>query len=374
MSLEMDPEVAKNLLTEGATLVFLDVPKNTEVGIDMNSWTVGEKFKGIKMIPPGIHFIYYSAVSKEGQVAPRTGFFHVFRRKELLVKNYDPHLEDIPPEPPHPNLVQRLKDNLKELDCFLGPFPYDSWKKWISLTGHISEDLIKNQEPICGKISSAPNLIPFTNEERKQLQRDWIPPDFSNRGPGWEEKLLPQMKKVPGMEMRFTPLPEKRYPQGSTPAEITKHCMDSSFCLDKMLENHRIPEDLLGEFQLAFVCFLVGYVYEAFEHWKQLIQLFTTCDEALKTRPEFFLQFISTLHFQMKEVPSDFFTDIVAGKNFLRDCLHTFFANINATGDVLDAKLRTRAQKFREHVEATFEWEFSEEGEEDLPVIVEDVT
>ena len=82
--------------------------------------------------------LFLSAVSKEGQVAPRTGFFHVFQRKELLVKQYDPNMEDISPEPPHPALVQRLKDNLKELDCFLGPFPYESWKKWISLTGHIS--------------------------------------------------------------------------------------------------------------------------------------------------------------------------------------------------------------------------------------------
>ena len=35
--------------------------------------TAGDKFLGVKMIPPGLHFLYYSPVSKEGQVAPRTG-------------------------------------------------------------------------------------------------------------------------------------------------------------------------------------------------------------------------------------------------------------------------------------------------------------
>lgn len=55
----MDQSTAKQLFEAGAMLVFLDVPPGTEIGIDMHSWQTGEKFKGIKMIPPGIHFIYF---------------------------------------------------------------------------------------------------------------------------------------------------------------------------------------------------------------------------------------------------------------------------------------------------------------------------
>lgn len=61
-SVEMDPELAKQLFVEGATLIFLDVPVETEFGIDLKSWETGEKFKGVKMIPPGIHFIFYRFV------------------------------------------------------------------------------------------------------------------------------------------------------------------------------------------------------------------------------------------------------------------------------------------------------------------------
>jgi len=56
---EMPSEQAEWLFTEGATLVFLDVPTGTEFGVDYNSWTVGVQFKGVKMIPPGVHFVYY---------------------------------------------------------------------------------------------------------------------------------------------------------------------------------------------------------------------------------------------------------------------------------------------------------------------------
>lgn len=56
---EMSPEVALRLFKEGATFVFLNVPIGTEIGIDLQSWNAGEKFRGIKMIPPGLHFLYF---------------------------------------------------------------------------------------------------------------------------------------------------------------------------------------------------------------------------------------------------------------------------------------------------------------------------
>ena len=55
----MDQEVARQLFAEGAALVLLHVPEGTEFGIDYNSWRVGPKFMGIKMIPPGFHFVFY---------------------------------------------------------------------------------------------------------------------------------------------------------------------------------------------------------------------------------------------------------------------------------------------------------------------------
>jgi len=57
--MEINQDIAQILLTQGATLVFLDVPVGTNIGIDIKSWTIGNNFKGIKMIPPGIHFIHY---------------------------------------------------------------------------------------------------------------------------------------------------------------------------------------------------------------------------------------------------------------------------------------------------------------------------
>lgn len=43
----------------GALFVLLNTKEGMEFGIDMKCWEIGPNFKGVKMIPPGPHYIYY---------------------------------------------------------------------------------------------------------------------------------------------------------------------------------------------------------------------------------------------------------------------------------------------------------------------------
>lgn len=58
MTVNLSPEDAKLLNDNGATILILNVPELTEIGIDFYCWTVKNKFIGFKMIPPGIHILY----------------------------------------------------------------------------------------------------------------------------------------------------------------------------------------------------------------------------------------------------------------------------------------------------------------------------
>ena len=42
----------------------------------------------------------------------------------------------------------------------LGAYPYESWKKWVSLTSKISSETISRLEPISGEIHSVTELLP----------------------------------------------------------------------------------------------------------------------------------------------------------------------------------------------------------------------
>ncbi len=135
--LDMDQETARALLDNGAYFVFLDVPPGTEFGIDFPSWNTGERFLGVKMIPPGVHYVYWSAVNTTyRQTGPRTGFFHNFASRELVVKRYVPADEEVVDVGGEEK--ERIRTNLRNMDSGMGPYPYDEWKKWVSLTNRIS--------------------------------------------------------------------------------------------------------------------------------------------------------------------------------------------------------------------------------------------
>lgn len=134
----MDQQTARKLYAEGAIFIFLNVPEGTEFGIDMKSWNTGEKFRGVKMIPPGLHYIFYSAVSDTGDTAPRTGFFHNFKKSEVIAKKWDKENDCISSDVVSEAEIVRLKDNIRALDNFLGPYPYDVWEKWVFLTADIT--------------------------------------------------------------------------------------------------------------------------------------------------------------------------------------------------------------------------------------------
>lgn len=86
----MDQETAKKLLVEAGTFVFLGVPQETQFGIDMQCWNTDEDFRGIKMIPPGLHYIHYSGVSKgTGDVSPRyVSNLVLINRTSTLITNF----------------------------------------------------------------------------------------------------------------------------------------------------------------------------------------------------------------------------------------------------------------------------------------------
>ncbi|XP_059096369.1 uncharacterized protein LOC131890931 isoform X2 [Tigriopus californicus] len=343
--LSMDPEVARRLFHEGGTLLWLDMPVGAEFGCDMTTWNTAQKFKGVKMIPPGMHYFYWSSVSKEGHVSPRTGFFHDFRKAEVLAKRFNPLTETI--EDITGDELERMKLDLRNLDPHLGAYPYDLWKKWISLTNKISSATLARLVPMNGLIQSVSELVPAQHRTNRTERRNaaarlaaeqqqstassstmsTAPMDVSGTPPGEvggesprtaakrsRSDQLPKMDLKPGTEIRYTPLPTEKYPPGSNAAQITKHSMDASFqvasyfnhfnkmygdSVSSAMSDRNQSDEVLAEMQFSFICFLVGQHYESFEHWKRLLTLFCSCHDALEEHAEFYIRLISDLHFQI---------------------------------------------------------------------------
>uniref|UniRef100_A0A3P9LLJ1 Protein AAR2 homolog n=1 Tax=Oryzias latipes TaxID=8090 RepID=A0A3P9LLJ1_ORYLA len=374
-SVDMDPDVARRLFEEGATLVLLGVPRGTELGIDCKSWQVGPRFRGVKMIPPGLHFLHYcsvSSINSGGEVGPKTGLFLTLKPREILLANWDPTAEDLDfSASKNEEELTRIRETLQELDPYLGPYPYEVMRKWVSLTDRISEELAKNLQPLSGRVCAFCDVIPelqlrHTKDRAEQPRNDTACQSMKE---GLDR--LPKMKQREGTELRFSTIPQKTYPPGATPAEITKCSMDLSYALEAVLEkNYEVePLNLLGELQFAFVCFLLGNVYEGFEHWKQILALLCRAEEAMKKHKELYVGLITVLYHQLGEIPPDFFVDIVSQNNFLTSTLQDFFQF--ASGPGMDATLRKRAEKFKAHLTKKFRWDFDADLDDCAPVVVE---
>lgn len=259
----LEPELARQLFFEGAAVVVLGVPEGTEFGIDYSTWAVGPRFRGVKMIPPGLHFLHCSAGRAGGgrETGPRTGCFLSLQRREVRVLRWDPAGEAVGLAAA--GEAEAFRENLQEMDPFLGPYPYETLKKWVSLTSFISEAAVKKLQPESGWICAFSEVLPVVAGRHTQDRAEQHLPRFDAECRSYAEGMarLPQMKPRAGTEIRFTELPKQMYPDGATPEEITRHSMDLSYALEKVISQRYAsqPLDLLGEYHLS-----LGRVLECF--------------------------------------------------------------------------------------------------------------
>lgn len=378
--LEMSPELAKKLFVEGATLLVLNIPSNTEFGIDMKSWTTGHKFKGIKMIPPGYHYVYYNAVNSHGDVAPRIGFFHNFQPQEIVVKVWNSDKEELEHKDITEEEIQRIKEDQQNLDSYLGSYPYDVLELWRKLTTHITDQVVSKLSPDSRVIRSALELVPEDNSTntnanqnmRRKLKSKWGRPQNEEEK---EDSLLPHLIPTPGTEIKYSH-PKEIYPPHSTPAEITKHLMDKTYALEQIIHLYATPHHVLGEFQFSFVCFILGLNYESFLQWKNLLELFCSCDLAIEKYTQLYVEFVLCLQVHLCEC-SDIEDNFLMCDNAEDNVIYkhvTYLVKTIYQSSVVNNDLVNNVGMLQDHLRRVFNWNFQfeqEEDDEDLPVIVE---
>ena len=116
-----------------------------------------------------------------------------------------------------PSVFKFCNLGLQDMDSFLGPYPHEKLKKWVSLTNHITKDLLERVQPKCKKISSVTELPQEPQHTRATASAS-------------EDAIL-SIQRDPETEIRFTEFPRQKYPEGASPTEISKCSMDSSYAL-----------------------------------------------------------------------------------------------------------------------------------------------
>ncbi|KAF2070871.1 hypothetical protein CYY_007807 [Polysphondylium violaceum] len=378
----MDNNKACKQTKEYATLLFLDVPVGTTIGCDNMSWSSGPLFKGIKMIPPGVHMFHCTASNELGDPTTiSSSFIYIDNTTSgvglgeddeeqqqqwgrVIIKKWDPETEEFYPD--HVISEQEresytLAVRSFEFDKNLAPYPYDGTQlKWTMMTQHISKTLLDRILPISGIING--DACAFDNEdpansktsrkEKKMLDElDEKLKDFNQKRQsssslsattttttttsinkketeereGWG---VPYFSKIPKQ-------PKKA--RGTlTPAEISRWNVDKSDCLKYVLDRYypgaEREQDILGEIEFCFVLFIYGMAWSAFQQWKELVCLFLQCDTIVSEKPALFCSFFKILKTQLSEAPSDMFESDLSNKFFIKPLLKSFIESVYSEG------------------------------------------
>ncbi|SAL99833.1 hypothetical protein [Absidia glauca] len=373
----MDQDTANRLYEVGGKLLFLNAPERLEFGIDYNAWTIGPLFKGVKLIPPGLHFIYFSTTSKEGVQGIRTGFFKYFDVSEVAVREWNPKTEDLYGENDlDPSQVDRYIINIRDFDRNMGPYPLDPptyYQRWQHLTNHITPGLVKRILPNNGRVSHLPASTTTETETANDDGNDDSVTGVVDNNPPTKRKGQQPLEKEEGMEFTAFDL-RQSFPAGATGDQVTKWSLDKSWLAKDLLErvyrgDHRL---LLGEMQLAFVCLLMAQNFSGFQQWKQIVHLLCSCRELVHDHPTLFVDFLETLQDQLEECPADFFRDILSENNFIASMLKNLRDVIPPSSTALYSKFN----KLKRFLQKRFQWDLpdeedEEDDEDDAPVVVD---
>ncbi|KAL5126829.1 Protein AAR2 [Glycine soja] len=353
--------VTLELVKHGVTLLLLDVPQYTLVAVDTQMFSVGPAFKGIKMIPPGVHFVYYSSSSRDGkEFSSIIGFFIDAGPSEVIVRKWDQQEERLIKlsEEEEERYSQAVK-NL-EFDRQLGPYNLSHYEDWKQLSNFITKSVIERLEPIGGEI---------TVECENEIVRN------ATKMP-MEDALGKQLKvgnsaTSVGKSQRkgcyYTSIPHVVKCKGISGQELTSLNLDKTQLLETLLaKDYGGSEDLLlGELQFAFVAFL-----------------------PFRTRTHLFTKFIKVIYNQLKyglqkdhmgETGSALLDDSwISADSFLHHLCKDFFSSL-LDGSVVDGDLLKWTRKFKELLERNLGWEFQqssavdgmyfEENDEYAPVV-----
>lgn len=319
------------------TLLLLDLPPKSFVGIDLASFTSTDRFQGIKLIPPGLHFVYYSA---QGDMSLRTGFW--FRatntnQTSVIVTKYDAAQEKLIEEPDmDTEEAIRIRANLGTLygerltiyrqptkDGTVGNTTPEA-EQWEALCEYVDEAVLLRCLGVgwrCSSVSSS------------RVDRDQE-----------EEKLMGLLKGEDVVaEIEWTPVDLKRtWPEGAIGRERTVMAKDRSWALGDVIGKLNTcgwdgEKQLLGELQVAFIMAVTLGCYSAMEQWRRLLGLTLTCKSAaFAERKGFFEDLMELLFAQLGYVDEAFLAGFVGGEgedSWLAKNLRGFGKGLN---EVLD--------------------------------------
>ncbi|KAL1610372.1 hypothetical protein SLS60_002039 [Paraconiothyrium brasiliense] len=349
-------------------VLLLNLPANALGGIDLLSFTITPRFKGVKNLPPGLHFAF---AASDASLSVRHGaWFYVTPGggpPQVFIKKWNLQTEDLVAETSQTELL-KWKANLGAIwKESLTPYRQtvqagdtaeddaaEESSDWGELTSRISQTLLTR---ICGL---NPDHWALTSASSAAQDLESIPGLEASNSALHPEK-----------ELRFFPVDLKQtWREGATGRERTEAAQDRSWALGDLIEKHGISRDprsrdleILGELQFCFLMVLTLNNNSCLEQWKRLLSLLLTCRTAVTDRFHLFLELMRTLRLQLShcgDMDASMFDLNEHGGGFLRPLLRKFRKGLDDVDGKRKSDIMDEFDALQEFLQKEFRWQLDD--------------
>jgi A1 cistron-splicing factor AAR2 len=286
-------------IADSPCVLLLDLTHSALAGIDLLSFTTTPKFKGIKNLPHGLHFVFCSTTS---DLSVRHGAWFEIPpgtqegRQPLFVKKWNPATEQLDQVIDTAEIL-RWRANLGSIwkeglspyrqSASSGEEAKEESDDWSSLTDHITSQLLSKL------VGYTPNHWSLTSASSAKQDLEAIPGLAASSHVFQEEK-----------ELNLIPIDLKRpWREGATGRERTEAALDHSYYLQEMIDKCCLDRDakhILGEMQFCFLMVLTLNNYSCLEQWKRILTLVLTSHSIISELADFYVGFLALLRLQLK--------------------------------------------------------------------------
>lgn len=273
-------------------VLLLDLPPSALAGIDLLSFTTTPRFRGVKDLPSGWHFVFTGTSTA---FSIRHGiWFRVEEHHQLTVTRWHQQDETLSVVTDEAEKLRWRANIGKVWEKGLTPYRQSSTSKdeaqvlsgdWLQLTSYISDKLLR-------RITQGDSeSLHLTSASSASQDLDDIPGLSSS-----------ESKTHPEKELHFLPIDLKRtWRPDATGRERTDAAQDRSWALSSLMSElgNRDGDEIIGELQFCFLVLLTLNNWSCLEQWKRLLTLVFTCKTAVPTHPDLFIRAIATLRLQL---------------------------------------------------------------------------
>lgn len=294
------------------TIIIDDLPgklDNWLIGIDTQFFNMSRAFKGIKLIPAGLHLVHFTIPgenngSKESQEdvhksSLRHGYWFECKEGDVFYMYWDKKSETFNfinenVEEEQLNYSKAL-GSLGEYYNYMISYPEDI-AKWKSLTNNTDLELLTEFLPTINGFCLI-NTMLSSKEEKIALENALKAKDANYNRLEQDEE-----------EINFTIIDFKsRSSTHENIEEVTNNYLDKSWQFDKLYnDDYTIA---LAELEIAYINFIIIGNFCCNVQWLNLLKFLLMCSKLMTTNKSFTLNFLNLFLSQLTHIPLDYINE-----------------------------------------------------------------